>query len=1085
MYVPEARSSVAGSGTDQDIRKAIANGTLHRWIRFVPAGGATVAIPIALMVLVGWQFRNDFLKNPFGALGSSYMTANAALLFILSGVALLRLQKENSSGPQYVGTGAALFVLISGLLTLAEYLGGWDFGIDRLFFHHRLSDWAIPGSPPGRFALNSAIAFPVLALALLFRGHRVGWRKSSDWLAFVVTYISYLNVIGYTFHVKPLEGLGSPAPMAMHTALCFAVLGVGVLLTRPEEGFAATLLSRDSEGSIVRQLLATIAFGLPVLGWLSFRARENGLVDQGSAVALLVVIAVSILSLFIFRAATSLHEANQDRRLANIVLSAQKEELHRANDRLSRALDAARGGAWDWDLKTREAWWSPEMYALWGVPSGTPLNEANSMAMVDDRDRAQLKAALASAVKQHLDGRYEFRIMHPQKGERWMASFARPFYDEHGEPERMLGVTLDVTERKLAEEQIRQSAEVLEQFVEYAPASLAMFDRNMCYMLASRRWREDCGAGREELIGKCHYDVFPDLPEHWKEAHRRGLAGESLEGEDDWTALDGQKHCIRWGIHPWGDSGQHTGGIIIFLEDTTERRKVDAALRGSEQQLRTIFENAAVGVAQIALDGRYLRVNERFCKQLGYSPAELIDKNSREVTHPDDLVAESDLLQALVCGDTDRYSLEKRFVRKDGSPIWTTVTRSIARNDAGRPLYMVSVVEDITRRKETEAASVQLMESLAHSEQRFRAIFENASIGIEQVALDGRLLMVNSALCEMLGYSSAELLARTSADITEPEDVKRESVLLAELLQGQREECGIDKRYLRSDGKPVWVHVQSRMVRDEEGQPAYRISAVHDISDRQRAEKAMRMAERISAANKLAGALAHEIVNSLMAIGNVFYLLDLDASIQSESKVMLALAEQELSHVDEITKRALMVSRGSGQASQVALPEMVAGMVELYGAHIRRSEVRVETRYRLERDAIIDTGVIKQVFTNLLTNALDAMPDGGRLRIDLYRSRSRTNGRLDGVRLVVADTGTGISTENMVEIFDPFFTTKGERGTGLGLWVTRGLIVKAGGSIRIRSSQFGAHSGTCISVFLPCSFAEQAVTTLQSVAGKR
>jgi PAS domain S-box-containing protein len=865
--------------------------------------------------------------------------------------------------------------------------------------------------------------------------------------------------------------------------------------------------------------------------------------------------------------------------------------------RLGWALQSARGGAWDWDLKTRRVWWSPEMYQLWGVEHGTEQDRPSSLAMVDQRDRPQLDAAVESAIKDRIDGRFEFRIQHPRLGERWMTSFARTIYDEGGIPQRMLGVTLDITEHKIAEQQVQRGRELLEQFVEQAPASLAMFDREMRYILVSDKWRLDTAAGTKGLIGDCHYDVFPDLPPHWKQLHQRGLAGETLEEEEDWTALDGSVHSIRWKIHPWGDEGKDTGGIFIFFEDITERKRVDMErqkfvsladnssqfigmcdtdfkpfyanraalelvglnsqaeaistnvsdfffpedrdfifndffprvlrdgraeieirlrhfktgepvwviynvfrvadengrpagfatvsqniqkrkraeqeLQSSERKIRAMFDNVAVGMAQLAPDGMFVAVNQRFATQIGYTPEELIGKSFRDITHPDDLPGELKLADSLLRGEIASYTYEKRYLRKDSGHIWAGVTRSLVRDEDGQPRYLVGIVEDITRRKQAEGASESLLDSLTRSEARFRAIYENASVGIELVAVNGSLLMVNAALCRLLGYTQEELRARTFADITNPEDLERESVLLRELFAGSRDEYGIDKRYIRQDGSLVWVHVASRLVRDDRGEPLYRISAIQDITDRKHAERAMVTAERISAASKLAAALAHEIVNSLMAIGNVFHLLEADPSINTSAKELLALGAGELSHVDEITRRALTISRGGGQVTSTNLPEMFDGMIELYVAAIRKARVRVEPRYRMATNAVIDTGVVKQVFTNLLTNALDAMPDGGRLRVHVYTGHAPNNGLVEGVHLVVADTGTGIAKEHLSRIYDPFFTTKGDRGTGLGLWVVRSMIVNAGGTVRIRSSQTGPRRGTCVSVFLPCTFAEQ------------
>ncbi len=148
---------------------------------------------------------------------------------------------------------------------------------------------------------------------------------------------------------------------------------------------------------------------------------------------------------------------------------------------------------------------------------------------------------------------------------------------------RLLGIGRDITERKQADAELERVQQILEAFVHYAPAAVAMFDRNMCYLRSSRQWRTATGLSDEPLAGKCHYDVFPNIPEQWKNAHRRGLEGEIVKGETDWVRPDGVPVQYRWEVHPWGDAGTSTGGVIVLFEDVTEARKLESQLRNAQK----------------------------------------------------------------------------------------------------------------------------------------------------------------------------------------------------------------------------------------------------------------------------------------------------------------------------------------------------------------------------------------------------------------------------------------------------------------------------------------------------------------------
>ena len=233
----------------------------------------------------------------------------------------------------------------------------------------------------------------------------------------------------------------------------------------------------------------------------------------------------------------------------------------------------------------------------------------------------------------------------------------------------------------------------------------------------------------------------------------------------------------------------------------------------------------------------------------------------------------------------------------------------------------------------------------------------------------------------------------------------------------------------------------------------------------QRTEALIR-SEKLAAMGRLAGIIAHEINNPLEAISNALFLLKEHPSLDGEARHYAALAEQELTRVAHITKQTLSFYRESQQPVPVSVFEVLDSVLELQARRLRASGIMLEKKFR---SSLLIQGYpneLKQVFLNLIGNAIEAMKDGGRLRIKVDEQAEPRSGR-QGVRISVCDTGSGIDSKYAKRIFEPFFTTKDTKGTGLGLWISRGIIQKYEGTIQFRSLHCGSWRRTCFSVFIP------------------
>ncbi len=256
--------------------------------------------------------------------------------------------------------------------------------------------------------------------------------------------------------------------------------------------------------------------------------------------------------------------------------------------------------------------------------------------------------------------------------------------------------------RQAAEAALSESAERLQLLIDHAPTSLAMFDRDMRYLAVSQRWIDDYALGDQDLVGRIHYDILPNLPERWKTAHQRGLAGEVLNMEEDSIERpDGSMQWLRWTVRPWRAADGSIGGIVIFSEDITARKLATQALLESERRFAGTFEQAAVGIALVSPDGRWLRVNRKLCAIVGYSPEELLARTPAGITHPDDLGTDLELRQHMLAREIDTYTIEKRYFSKDGNVVWVKLTAALTwrSGEDEEPDYFIAVVQDITETK--------------------------------------------------------------------------------------------------------------------------------------------------------------------------------------------------------------------------------------------------------------------------------------------------------------------------------------------------------------------------------------------------
>jgi len=345
------------------------------------------------------------------------------------------------------------------------------------------------------------------------------------------------------------------------------------------------------------------------------------------------------------------------------------------------------------------------------------------------------------------------------------------------------------------------------------------------------------------------------------------------------------------------------------------------------------------------------------------------------------------------------------------------------------------------------------------------AIVESSEDAIISKDLRGIVTSWNAAAERVFGYKPEEIIGRSITTIIPPELHPDEDRILATIASGRRIEHYETVRVAKN-GERIDVSLTISPVKDENGKIVGAAKIARDITQQRKSEQALHTTERLASVGRLAATVAHEINNPLEAVTNLVYLARRSGS-WTEVGQYLAAAEEELVRVSHLTRQTLGFYRDSRAAIPLRLGALVTSLATVFASRIRNKEIDFQSEIRHDPELVGIPGELRQLIANLISNSIDAVPRRGRVRIRLSRGREKRAERREGVRLTVADSGPGIPPAVHARLFEPFFTTKKDVGTGLGLWVCKGIVEKHHGQISVKSYRQNGNSGTVFSVFLP------------------
>ena len=487
------------------------------------------------------------------------------------------------------------------------------------------------------------------------------------------------------------------------------------------------------------------------------------------------------------------------------------------------------------------------------------------------------------------------------------------------------------------------------------------------------------------------------------------------------------------------------------------RSQLDA-LQESEQQFRALADTMGNLAWMARPDGFIYWYNRRWHEYTGTTLAEMEGWGWRSVHDPAELPSVLENWRAaIVNGEPFEMAFPLRGV--DGVFRWF-LTRAIpVRNSDGEVVRWFGTNTDIDELRRAQQALRQSQESLN------AAIAASRSGTFRWDPRSGEFLEFGENLKKLFGLSAGESVRTTQDFLSRVHQEDQAAVAQALENVSRGTDFEMEYRVVLPDGRIRWLYDRGSRILDRDGTVGCLVGACTDVTDRKLAEDALRKTEKLAAAGRLAATIAHEINNPLEAVANLLYLATHHADVSQTARDYLARADQELARVTQLTKQTLGFYRESNKPSQIDPCALMDNVLQLYAGRLKNKGITVVRNYRTSGNVHGMEGEIRQVISNLLANAIDASEHGSQITVTVAPTRNG-DGR-EWATWEISDTGSGIAEEHLNKVFEPFFTTKRDIGTGLGLWVSKDLIAKQGGTIDLRTSTQPGNSGTRVSVRLP------------------
>jgi PAS domain S-box-containing protein len=683
---------------------------------------------------------------------------------------------------------------------------------------------------------------------------------------------------------------------------------------------------------------------------------------------------------------------------------------------------------------------------------------------IEQKDQPKLLATIHDAIRNKAVFEFEHRVRRADGKLGWTYSRAVPVLGEDGEVIEWVGTAVDVTDRKEAEQAVRQSEERLRQFIDSAPAAIAMFDKEMRYVAVSHRWLESFHVLHESLIGRSHYEVFPQIPERWKQAHQRGLAGAVERAEEDiFESSDGARQWVRWEVQPWYAAPGVIGGIIIFTEDITERKNATEALRQNEEHFRTMAD-AIPQLAWIARpDGYIFWYNRRSFEYTGATLKQLEGWGWQSVVHPRTLPEVLERWRRSIATGEPYDNINAQLRGADGQ-YHPFITRIVPLKDkAGKVTLWFGTSTDVTELREQELILG-----------RQARLIDLAPAAAFVKRDDGTITFWSRGAEQLYGWSKDEAIGCNVHRLLRTEFPEPLESILAKVRTG----CAWtgELRHMTREGQ--WVIVESYWLSEPNAQGVMEetLESNTDITERKRLqerleeaveERTRELREAMAELEHMSYSMIHDMRAPLRAMEGYAEMLERECEEcrRPPGSSYLRAIRESSNRLDRLVVDALdysKVVRGKLPLVPVDLDRLLRSMVQSY-PNLQGAEITVQFG---ELVVLGNESLLTQCFGNLLDNAVKFVAEGVKPRVRMWAEPTDIHDQA-ATLICVEDNGIGIPKEAQEKIFGMFQRMHAESeypGTGIGLAIARKAVERMNGRISIKSEP---NKGTCFQIVLP------------------